>query len=329
MVRLRDFIESKDGLFFSVTSYHHPHSKYIAFLKYYPDKKGLRTKGNVKYSKIGSTAESFEFLKANFRDYVFSSDITGTKLQCVPEEKVLKFYHPDEGLRDLYGNKPRGALKGKVLKISEALDIIPVERKGITGSILLGLYDEKTSDIDFVVYGSKNYERAREALKNLFGEKGIRPLKESEWAVAYKKRFPKKDTLSFKEFIAHEKRKYHKGIIDGTMFDILLVRDFDEINEYNLKTKFRRLGKVKIRCEVMDSSLAFDSPAVYMVKCDDKRIQEVVSYTHTYAGQAFEGEEMEVVGFLEEVLGKENYFRVVVGTTREAEGEYIKATGVR
>ena len=73
-----------------------------------------------------------------------------------------------------------------------------------------------------------------------------------------------------------------------------------------------------IRAKVTDASLAFDSPAVYEV--DHKKITRVLSFTHTYSGQALTGEEIEACGVCE-LHGNERW--LVVGTTREARGEYI------
>lgn len=320
-MRIRDFIETKEKLIFAVTSYYHPSDKYLAFLRYCPSESGRR-RGKETFKKIASTQESFEFLEKNFPEHLFFSEATNSRLHCVPKEKVSKIYYPPERLEEIY-EKPGDALEQKVIALSELFSEIPRNKKGVSGSILLNLH-EKNSDIDFVVYGIKNYENAREILRQLFEENKIRPLSEEEWLEVYAKRFPRHKTLSFKEFLRHEQRKFHKGVIEGTIFDILLVRDFDEIKEKYSDKKFRRFEKVKIRCRVTDASLAFDSPAIYEVACEDERIKEVASFTHTYAGQTFEGEEIEVCGFLEEVTGKENYLRVVVGTTREAEGEYIK-----
>jgi predicted nucleotidyltransferase len=100
----------------------------------------------------------------------------------------------------------------------------------------------------------------------------------------------------------------------------LLVRDRDEIGPPPLQ--YKRKEKITIECTVTDAKLAFDSPSIYKVKCDARCIKEVLSYTHTYAGQAIDGEEIEVCGFLEsDDVGT---CRVIVGTTREAAGEYIK-----
>jgi hypothetical protein len=78
------------------------------------------------------------------------------------------------------------------------------------------------------------------------------------------------------------------------------------------------LGKIEIEAQVTDASLAFDSPAVYEV--EHKSVRRVLSFTHTYSGQALEGETMEACGICEQ-HGDELW--LVVGTTREARGEYI------
>jgi len=48
----------------------------------------------------------------------------------------------------------------------------------------------------------------------------------------------------------------------------------------------------------------------------------VLSYTHTYAGQALPGELIEARGIVEEVG---DIKRLVVGTSREPKGEWIKS----
>jgi len=323
MLRIRDFLETYDDLIFAVVSYNHPQGKYLAFLRYYACKSGGHMRGDKGFMKIASTEESFDFLEKNFPEYVYPLKTANTRLQCVPCDNVRFVYHPIAGLEKIRSN-PRDELEGKTKKIAELLDFLPKDKMGVTGSLLVGLYNLGSSDIDFVVYGLKNYERARMFLKESFQKNSaIRPLNTSEWKAAYKKRFPVQKTLSFDDFLWHEKRKYHKGVMDGTIFDILLVRDFDEINESEEQV-FKRYNKITILCHVFDSSLAFDSPAVYKVQCEaDVCLTSVVSYTHTYAGQAFDGDEIEVTGFLEKSLN-DDVHRIVVGTTREAVGEYIR-----
>jgi predicted nucleotidyltransferase len=75
-----------------------------------------------------------------------------------------------------------------------------------------------------------------------------------------------------------------------------------------------------IEATVTDASLSFDSPARYLVDHDE--IQRVLSFSHTYTGQALAGELIQARGVCEE-HGGERW--LIVGTTREARGEFIRS----
>ena len=87
-----------------------------------------------------------------------------------------------------------------------------------------------------------------------------------------------------------------------------------------LRIEGRTLGKRKIVAEVEDAEFAFDSPAIFTLEHDE--INEIFCYSHTYAGQALPGETIEASGIVEET---QEGFRLVVGTTREAKGEWIRS----
>ena len=312
MLRIRDFLETQEGLIFSSVSYFHPKDRYHAYLRYYPDKSGERDRGGRRYAKVSSTAAAEEYLRENYPIYV---DDRG---QWVPKDRVVRIYRPDDRLREIM-REPRDELEEKVQKLSQFFSEIPYEKKGVTGSLLVKLHSAG-SDIDFVIYGIKNHIRAREILKELFKNGAVKELSEKEWRRVYEKRFPKEKTLAFQEFLWHEKRKNHRGIIDGTIFDILLVR---EPNELGRMAEGRLMvGEAVLRCRIIDASLAYDSPAVYRVRFEDGTEGELCSYTHTYAGQALPEELVEARGILE--VTERDEMRLVIGTTREAEGEYIK-----
>ena len=78
------------------------------------------------------------------------------------------------------------------------------------------------------------------------------------------------------------------------------------------------IGRMEIDAQVTNASLAFDSPAVYEV--EHESVSGVLSFTHTYSGQALAGETIKTCGICER-HGDEYW--LVVGTTREARGEYI------
>ena len=80
----------------------------------------------------------------------------------------------------------------------------------------------------------------------------------------------------------------------------------------------------RIKAEVKDASFSFDSPAIYRI--EHPEIDKVLSFTHTYVGQAQEGEWIEARGVVEKTAHET---RLVVGTTREAKGEWIRCLSTR
>jgi predicted nucleotidyltransferase len=75
-----------------------------------------------------------------------------------------------------------------------------------------------------------------------------------------------------------------------------------------------------MKCLVLNADEAFNVPSIYRV--DHPQVRSVISFTHSFAGQAEAGETIEVSGVLEKTEDED--YRVIVGTSREAEGEYIK-----
>ena len=134
------------------------------------------------------------------------------------------------------------------------------------------------------------------------------------WHDIYRKRRPE---ISFDEFLIHEIRKGNRGMMDGTYFDLLYVRDWDDIKPLK---RGRDIGMATIEATVTNADFAFDSPAIYEI--DHPEISYILSYTHTYAGQALAGERIEARGMLE-VTG--DMKRLVVGTTREPKGEWMRS----
>ncbi len=125
--------------------------------------------------------------------------------------------------------------------------------------------------------------------------------------------------LTLDEFTWHESRKLNKAAIEGTKFDIGMVCLADEI-EFD-KNQYKKQGMRTIKTTVVDDHRAFDFPAHYVV--DDEMTPNVLSFTHTYVGQAKLGEIIEVSGAVERNIAT-GKCRLIVGSTREAEGEYIK-----
>ncbi len=304
--RIRDFVLTEENWIFSVICYEIKEEKNVkCLLRYIPDERGDRVSERGRYRKL-NFHESFEFLKKYRPEYV-------KDVHVVPKRDIKEILRPEDWL-------PRIAKHEKPVRtIYELLgNYVPKDRIGITGSFLCGLNSEK-SDLDFVVYGLKNFNLAREVIENAIEEGVIQELKEGVWKRIYNKRNPE---LSYEEFVAHERRKNNRGAIGESYFDLLYVRDGEEIKRLDSSNyeKGEKMGYGKITAEVKNASFSFDSPAIYEI--EHPEINRVLSFTHTYAGQALEGEMIEARGVIERTKDET---RLVVGTTREAKGEWIKS----
>ena len=303
--RLRDFVITEQDWIFAVVAYDRGGEGLECVLRYVPDAHGDRDSARGRYRKVGFE-EAYEFLRARRPEYLDT-------VHTVPKGAIKELLRPATQL-------PRIAARNeKVRAVYEFLSRhIPQDRIGITGSYLCGLH-APDSDLDFVIYGREQFDTARAAVAGARNAAVTGELPEALWQRLYRKRNPE---LSYEVFIAHEKRKGHRGTISGTYFDLLYVRDDAELqllDHWNYE-KGERVGYRTITAEVLEASFAFDSPAIYAV--DHPEIAKVLSFTHTYAGQAVVGETIEARGMVERTSHET---RLVVGTTREARGEWIRS----
>lgn len=299
--RLRDFLLTEDDWLFAVVDYFHKDG-IRSTLRYVPDKNGDRELNGKRYRKC-DFGPAFEYMRKHRPEWV-------QDVHVVPETAVKKLLRPSYRIPELVETDRR------VAAIVKTLEMAGISRSsmGVTGSMVAGLQNEN-SDIDFVVYGPAWF-KARDAIAAAKKAEGpIEDISEEMWQRIYKKRIPE---ISFDEFMLHEARKGNRGMVDGTYFDLLFTREWDQIKEPRLRGT--DTVKLKIEAEVTNADFAFDNPSYY--KVDHEEIDHVLSYTHTYAGQALPGEIIEARGVVEEVGGIK---RLVVGTSREPKGEWIRS----
>lgn len=299
--RLRDFVRTDEDCFFSVVDYFHPDGV-RGILRYAPDEKGDRFANGIKYRKY-DFADSFGYMRKHHPDWI-------ADVHIIPQERISEILSPVDRLPEVVDLDDR--IKTIVRVLSDAG--IPMNKQGVTGSILPGLQNDM-SDIDFVVFGP-DWFKARDAINRakLSGFR-IEAIDENMWQRIYRKRSPE---ISYEEFLLHELRKGNRGMVNGTYFDLLFTRDWDQIHhplERGLDTEH-----IKIEANVTDATFAFDNPALYEI--DHEEIDHILSYTHTYSGQALAGERIEARGVVEDLGHKK---RLVVGTSREPRGEWMRS----
>ncbi|HTY52003.1 MAG TPA: DNA polymerase subunit beta [Methanomicrobiales archaeon] len=296
-LRPRDFIEDRDGWIYAVSAYDSD-ERAGCVLRYVPDPAGERVSPEgVRYRKL-DFEESFRLISDEKPEYL-------GEILRIPLGDIACAFKPEERLAFCAGRDGRvGELAG--------LFSLPAGDLGCTGSRLCGI-ESAGSDIDLVVYGRSFFD-ARETLRRAIGGGLVDDLSPDMWRTVYAKREPE---IPFEVFLVHERRKWNRGEIRGTYFDLLFTRSYDDLAA-SPAPRGKRVGKRTIEATVKDASLSFDNPATYEVEHDE--VARVVCFTHTYSGQALDGEVIEACGVLEE-QGDE--LVLVVGTTRTARGEYI------
>jgi predicted nucleotidyltransferase len=296
-VRLRDFIADSDGWLYAVSTYDND-DRVGCVLRYVPDVNGERTNHAGKRYKKFDFEDAYAFIEHHKPHY---SDL----VQRVPVHDIKNVLKPDREISRIAACHPR---------VQKLLDLfrLPKGSVGCTGSLLCGLENDQ-SDIDLVIYG-KDWFIAQRMVRQGILDGQVEGLSADMWQKVYEKRKPE---IPYDQFVLHELRKWNRGQIDGTYFDILYTRSYDELKNAPAG-KGTVIGRMAIEAKVTDASLAFDSPAVYEV--EHESVSRVLSFTHTYSGQALTGETIEACGICEQ-HGNEQW--LVVGTTREARGEYI------
>jgi len=307
-VQSRDFIETREGLVFAVVADELECGNILCFLRYVKSAKG--------YKKI-STKAANKLLARDYPEYLYHSDVRDANLHAVTEHAVVEYYLSKSAVSAIRAkfNPDKIELKFRFLLNEFERRGLDISVFGVTGSLLLGAQGPN-SDIDLVVYGRDVFFLTRKLLQSMIQEGQIQYLDEGLWREAYQKRCCE---LSFAEYLWHEKRKYNKFSIDGTKVDLSLIAE----PNHSQSPAGRKRGNTVIEAVVMDDRYAFDYPAVYPV--DHIRIDEVISFTPTYTGQARTGERVMASGMIEEA--NNGRLRLVVGSSREAPGEYIKVSG--
>jgi len=321
-----ELIKTRDNVIFDVKGLVHPPNKVIAFPRFIPSPQGTRRSQKDLYGKIYSLSERFKFLEQNSPNLIAHDPVFDETLCEVPIDTIKKHYEPIEKLRLLRTSKTLGDLERKAVQLAEELkeaSEIPWSAIGISGSVLVGLYTEK-SDIDPVVYGVENCRKAYAALENLLkdGESHFKPYNREELQALFD--FRSKDTImSFEDFARVEKRKAFQGMFDRTDYFIRFVKDWSQISEQYGDVCYKNSGYAKITATIADDSEALFTPCTYKIEnvkvVEGPKLQpilEIASFRGRFCEQARKSEAVTAQGKVERVIDKRKereYYRVILG----------------
>ncbi len=304
----REYVETSEGLIFAVVASGLEQGTILCFLRYVRSSTGL-----IKCN----TDEANKLLADKFPLYLYYSSLRDTHLHGVHQDRVSKHYRPREGLLRIRQQPMHDVVETQLLVLLEQLNEagLDINTYGITGSILIGA-QSAGADIDLVVYGRESFFETRRALGRMLESGRIESLNEDLWREAYEKRGC---ALSYREYIWHERRKLNKFALGGIKVDLSLVVE----KSIDHASAGRKLGTKRLEAEILEDRFSFDHPAVYGIS--HKNIGEIVSFTPTYSGQAKKGERVEANGLLEQ--SPDGTRRLVIGSSREACGEFLRVKG--
>ncbi|GAB5402563.1 MAG: DNA polymerase subunit beta [Aureliella sp.] len=292
----KDFIETSSGHILALVHWGIEEGRLLASLRY-------RRGASGGLEKLTTTTAQKE-LEGNAPHWLFRCPRRHTQLTGVPVQEVVSHLRPENDWLE----------SSNSAEIAELSDVLGLSSKqaGVTGSFLVGA-NRSDSDIDLVVYGSEVMQSVRTSIRRLQNRDAASPLSESQWKETYSRRGC---SLTFEEYCWHERRKFNKVMFKGRRVDVSCVSDPPGF----LSHAFSKLGKQTLEATVTDDTRAFDMPAVYQI--DHPTIDRIVCFTPTYAGQAVVGERVVASGWLEEDSRQQQ--QLLIGTSREASGEYLK-----
>lgn len=321
-----DFIETYEDIIFDVKGLVHPPDRIIAFIRYFPNKEGERRRNGEAYSKIYSLSRRYALLRERYPNFLVYDPVLDEVLCEVPVNAVRNHYKPIETLRQLRSSNNLNRVEGQALQLAQLLQEaanIPWDAIGISGSIMVKLH-MPSSDIDPVVYGSKNCWLVYSSLKSLLNKrnKPIKPYGQKDLKVLFD--FRSKDTLmNYEDFFRSESRKLLQGRFLGRSYFIRFVKDWSEVMDNYGDIRYVNVGYMTVKATVVDDSESIYTPCVY--KVGDVQvirgpqmtpIKEIASFRGRFCEQAAKGEVVIAQGKVERVVYEKQdrqYFRLLLG----------------
>ncbi len=327
-----DTFVTEDGFIFNTFGYEHPEDRVFAFLKYIPAKlkalfnvQMLKRTWNYGCTKLFRaeklyTAQNYktfiEVFRQNFPDYLYYCYLRNKELISAPLNLIDSVFVPSERLANLSEMKKHDSLQKLALELIKMLSeesSVDLDDFGIHGSIALNMHSP-VSDIDFVVYGSKNFRLVEATIARLVNAGKLSYIISNRLNAA---------------------RKF-QGRYKGKIFMYNATRKPKEIKTWYGMARFSSIDHVRFLCTVSDDTEAIFRPATYKIAnykpldtsselMLDKIPDRVISNIGCYRNVARQDSEMKVAGQLErveEIKTSAVNYQVVIGTATY-EDEYI------
>jgi predicted nucleotidyltransferase len=325
------YLETRNGLFFSVKGLEHPPDRTIGVLRYAPDPvKGDRKKEGKTYRRLYRFDEQELLIRNTFPQYLKYDPVFQTTLQSVPKSMIRRIYDPRRRLQELASAPAESAIEQDAFTLLALLQEkadVPASALGITGSLLIGLHT-KGSDLDVVAFGKENCQKVHQALRGMLDDPHGEELSTLD-ARGMEDLFAQRamDTrMEFHEFIRMEKRKVNQGRFRKRTYFIRFVKEAHEADSVYGQRIYMPLGKARIEALIADDGDSIFTPCTYRLSKarildgpEVPDIREIISFRGRFCEQARKGEIVSAAGMLERVENSQGivHYRLLLGNSPE------------
>jgi predicted nucleotidyltransferase len=318
-----DFVESSDGLLFDVKGLLHPPDRVVAYLRYYPDNRGTRSRGGVRYVKVYDLTMRRLLLGKRWPRYLYYDAMQGRELQGVPKNSILALHLPKRRLVTLLRSRRKDALETNATRLVKVLaqeSGLPLDCFGISGSLLVDLH-RQDSDLDIIVYGATAARRVQRALFHLIEDNRVfHPYGPRDLRRLYSRR-GLREAITYRDFELQEHRKLFQGSFLSHEYFVRCVKNWREVTERYEDAQCLPMGECAVSAEVIGDEESLLTPCRYML--DHVEVlagdpahapREVISFRGRFAEQTTKGERVFARGRLERVRSEDSeHYRLVVG----------------
>jgi len=320
-----DYIETIEGLIFTVKGLFHPEGQVIAYLRYVPDVAGDRFHKGVRYRRVYDISKTTAFLERKYPQYVNRIEALSQTLQIVPMERIVEVHKPVDKLRSIRTHS-ESEVEKIVERFASAISSesgVKIDMMGVTGSVLIGLATP-SSDMDIIVYGEEAGRRVYNALMKLrervdwispYDEKTVKKVVDARWG----------DTeLELEKFKEIEIDKVLHGYVNGRDYFARLVKWPREVEP---EIRSRPIGKARLKGFIVEAPDSIYTPCTYRVKDTvfigtqfNYDVSELLSFRGKFTEQVIKGDYFEARGILEEVeYRNRTIHRIILGGS----GDYL------
>ncbi|MFQ6053016.1 MAG: nucleotidyltransferase domain-containing protein [Candidatus Bathyarchaeia archaeon] len=344
--RDRDAPVTPEGLIFRTYGYCHPEGSCFCDLEYAAenvyrtdDPRAVREGGPTRYYKFYFDG-GLRFVKERYPRYQILHRPLNRLLVGVKESQLARIVRPDTRLPELMGGDgdPLTEAARSLLNLILDASSLRLEDFGVFGSLAHGFHDPRYSDIDLIIYGSRQLRELRAVRAGLYGGGRLRTEFE-DWTVEMPPAHWNFTHYSKEEYGRLQRRKLIYATYQSeelgrrVKVEFEPVRRWDEIeNEYEATERIENLGRVEATVEVHSDDGAGFMPSIYPVELreidreiDPRDLRRVVSYVEEFRLQVEAGEAALVRGDLERVSTADGeFYQVTLSYGRDYFDQVLK-----